>query len=133
MVVLLAFGGIYLQLVKEYGKNWSLSQLFALYFSSTTVEAETPLTKEKKPAKKYSHGFSYVRSFKAMNIVISTLVGLAIGVGGLEETSGFSIVIGLLVPFLLYWILTFPIKMFENIAIIAKNSTEILNRMNNTK
>lgn len=90
-------------------------------------------------AKKHSHGFSYVVIFKVINIIISIIAGLAlIIVGGLSAGyittfQWIFIILGLIIPFPLYWILTFPIKMFENVAIIAKNSTEILNQMNNTK
>ena len=39
------------------------------------------------------------------------------------------ILVNFLVCFISYWMLTLPVKLFENIAIIAKNSTEILNKL----
>lgn len=85
----------------------------------------------------HNHGFSYVAIFKIVNLLAAILVFI---IAFLVEQSLFLfgygapgiILLGLLnlaIAFIVYWILTLPIKLFENIAIIAKNSTDIRNKL----
>lgn len=151
-VILFIIWYLYKQMAKEYGNNWSIRELFTLYFSSTakeskelrttveTINSNTPLESEeirvtRDTINNYNYGFSYVTFFKIVNTIISAIVGIIVIYfsGSNEVLNTPLLILGLITPFLLYWILTFPVKIFENIAIITKNSTEILNRMNNTK
>ncbi len=104
--------------------------------NSLGADTQTPATVQKGALtkdKKYNYGFSYVTFFKIGNIIISAIVGITLLYFADETYNPVFLFSGLITPVLLYWILTFPIKIFENMAIMAKNSTEILNRMNNTK
>lgn len=83
----------------------------------------------------HNHGFSYVFILKGINILVSVLLFLILfffelGVLGIREDMIVVLaLVNFLVCFISYWMLTLPVKLFENIAIIAKNSTEILNKL----
>ena len=84
----------------------------------------------------YNHGFSYVAIFKIINILASILVFIfsfmieSALLGTDFQPIGIQLILNILLAFISYWMLTLPIKLFENIAIIAKNSTDIRNKLN---
>jgi len=87
----------------------------------------------KENNKTHNHGFSYVRVFKIINLIIAIIIGFGTFIFLNNLTEGLIPIIGAaIVAFISYWILTLPIKLFENVAIIAKNTTDINNKLSQT-
>lgn len=85
-----------------------------------------------KNSDNHNHGFSYVVVMKIINAIVSIVIGLFLA-GTAKNTLGMedstTILAWIVIAVLSYWILTLPIKLFENIAIIAKNTTDIRNKL----
>ena len=87
---------------------------------------------------KYHYGFSYVKLLKILYIILGVVTFFAVFVilGDISsllnpnQTSiGWPFIVGLIVGLLVYWIGTFSVKKFENIAITAKTIVEIHNKL----
>lgn len=92
----------------------------------------------------YTYGFSYVALFKTINLISAITVGIIVGfflktfifnfqLGGDGGAVLLSILFAGVVAFLIYYISNFGIKLFENIAIIAKTSVEIRDELSRKK
>lgn len=86
------------------------------------------------PQDTHHYGFSYVKLYRIVLIVVAVLPTVAsfLSMGlfqGSDGTAGFVMLLlaAIVVGLLIYYFGMFSIKRFENLAIVAKNSTELVN------
>lgn len=105
--------------------------------SKEKVSVEKPVSTTKEESeKRYNYGFSYVEVFKFLNGIFSIAIASLISVilyflMGVQDESelAYYVVLVFVIAALLYYLNNIVIKLFENIAIIAKTSVEIRNKM----
>lgn len=86
------------------------------------------------PQDTHHYGFSYVKLYRIVLIIVAVLPTVAsfLSMGlfrGSDGTPGFVMLLlaAIVVGVLIYYFGMFSIKRFENLAIVAKNSTEMVN------